>query len=66
MVLDVEDIKRKMESRKVWYVAQKAGITKQALYSFLRGDSLPSYDALVKLTKFFEDENRANNQEIPQ
>jgi len=53
MLLDVNEIKAKLEGHKSTPVARDTGVTRQAIYQVLAGKAKPSYDMLEKLTAYF-------------
>jgi len=53
MLLDINEIKAKLEGKKIAIVAKDVGLTRQAIYQVLAGKAMPSYDMLEKLTSYF-------------
>ena len=58
MLLTIEEIREKMRTREVRETAKKIGIHEQALYRITRGETVPSYASLVKITEYFNNFNK--------
>lgn len=54
MLLTLDDIKKRLEDRRISTVAEATGLTRQTLYNLQRGAE-PTYSTLVALTKYFEE-----------
>lgn len=55
-ILDVETIRRRLADRKVLRVAQATGLNPNTIYRLINGTVKPSYETLIKLSKYLTTE----------
>lgn len=53
-MLSIDKIKTMLKDRKISVVSKSIGVSKQALYKILSGETNPAYSTLVKLSDYLE------------
>ena len=64
-ILSIEEIREKLSDRIILIVAERTGVHHNVIYRIQKGESLPRYSTLIKLSNYLQgDDNNDGLDEI--